>query len=339
MKFRLFVLILSIGLFILNSCDQTSKDATENAKENKTEKSADTDYSIPESINLSSENDTVSYCWGINVGSYLKNLGYTELNMFALGQSFNDLLNSKKMLFEEQEAQLIIKKHAEILKAKKDNPENNATENVTISNSTSLNNIFDTVSYCWGMNLATFFNKQGYDEINLSYLSKSLDDVLKSKELLIDAQTANLILQKSSEKMRQLKLDKNRKASEAFLAENKTKPGVTTLESGLQYKIIKQGTGTIPKINQKINAHYHGTLTDGTVFDSSVERGTPFSFTLGKGQVIKGWDEAFQLMPVGSKWIIYLPSDLAYGENPRPGGPIEPNMALIFEVELLSIEK
>ena len=134
-------------------------------------------------------------------------------------------------------------------------------------------------------------------------------------------------------------LDKNRKISEEFLAENKKKPGVIVLESGLQYKIIKAGTGEIPKIGQKIKTHYHGTLIDGTIFHSSVDKNQPFSFTLGRAEVIKGWDEAFQMMPVGSKWIIYLPPELAYGEVQTPSEIIQPNMVLIFEVELLSIDK
>ena len=122
-----------------------------------------------------------------------------------------------------------------------------------------------------------------------------------------------------------------------FLAEKSREKGVVTLPSGLRYKVLTPGIGAKPLATNTIKAHYHGTLIDGTVFDSSVENGEPVVF--GVGQVIPGWTEALQLMPVGSKWKVYLPSEIAYGANPRPGGPIKANMALIFEVELLEIVK
>lgn len=123
-------------------------------------------------------------------------------------------------------------------------------------------------------------------------------------------------------------------ASEKFLAENKDKPGVVTLPDGLQYKIIKEGNGPKPSATDMVKVHYHGTLIDGTVFDSSVERGQPSSFNVNG--VIKGWTEALQLMPVGSKWTLYIPADLAYGSQDR--GKIPPFSTLIFDVELLSID-
>lgn len=123
-------------------------------------------------------------------------------------------------------------------------------------------------------------------------------------------------------------------AAEKFLAENKEKEGVTTLPSGLQYKVIKEGNGDKPKASDVVKVHYHGTLIDGTVFDSSVDRGTPATF--GVGQVIPGWTEALQLMPVGSKWTVYVPQDLGYGS--QNAGSIPPFSTLIFDVELLSIE-
>ena len=120
-----------------------------------------------------------------------------------------------------------------------------------------------------------------------------------------------------------------------FLAENSKKENVITLESGLQYEVIKTGEGAKPTLNDQVTTHYHGTLIDGTVFDSSVERGEPASFPVSG--VIKGWTEGVMLMEEGSKYKFYIPGDLAYGANPRPGGPIGPNATLIFEVELLEI--
>ena len=121
-----------------------------------------------------------------------------------------------------------------------------------------------------------------------------------------------------------------------FLQANASKEGITVLESGLQYEVLAQGDGiNMPKLEDNVTTHYHGTLMDGTVFDSSVDRGEPASFPVNG--VIKGWTEALQLMPVGSKWKLYIPTELAYGANPRPG-VIKPNMALIFDIELLAIE-
>ena len=128
----------------------------------------------------------------------------------------------------------------------------------------------------------------------------------------------------------------NKKAGEEFLSINKGRAGVVTLPSGLQYQVLQQGNGEKPKATDKVTCHYHGTLINGTVFDSSVERGTPAVF--GVNQVIPGWVEALQLMPVGSKWRLFIPSNLAYGEN-GAGEMIEPNSTLIFDVELLDIVK
>jgi FKBP-type peptidyl-prolyl cis-trans isomerase len=131
--------------------------------------------------------------------------------------------------------------------------------------------------------------------------------------------------------------DKNKKEGEAYLAANAKKPGVKTTESGLQYKVLKAGDGATPKKTDTVRVHYHGTLTDGTVFDSSVERKQPAEFPVNR--VIPGWTEALQLMKVGDKWQVTIPSDLAYGEQGTPGGPIGPNSVLVFEVELLDIVK
>jgi FKBP-type peptidyl-prolyl cis-trans isomerase len=129
--------------------------------------------------------------------------------------------------------------------------------------------------------------------------------------------------------------DKNLKEGDDFLTANGKKEGVKTLPSGLQYKVIKSGTGRSPKATDTVKVHYNGTLTDGTVFDSSVQRGEPATFPVN--QVIPGWTEALQLMKEGDKWQLYIPSKLAYGEQ-GAGGKIGPNSALIFDVELLSIE-
>jgi len=156
---------------------------------------------------------------------------------------------------------------------------------------------------------------------------------------IMSVDAAQKYVQENMEKIKDKNLEQqygaNREAGIKFLAENKTKEGVVTTASGLQYKIITQGTGEIPTAESKVKVHYKGTLLDGTEFDSSYKRNEPATF--GAGQVIKGWTEALTLMPVGSKWELYIPSDLAYGS--RDAGPIKPFSTLIFEVELLGIEK
>lgn len=140
-----------------------------------------------------------------------------------------------------------------------------------------------------------------------------------------------------ADKLFQLKNDKaatNLKAGQDFLAANKEKPGVTELPSGLQYKVITEGAGAKPTATQKVTCHYHGTLIDGTVFDSSVKRGQPATFPLN--MVIKGWTEGLQLMGVGSKWRFFIPANLGYGDR-QVSAQIGPNSTLVFEVELLSI--
>ncbi len=141
-----------------------------------------------------------------------------------------------------------------------------------------------------------------------------------------------------SEKLSQMRNDKaadNLKAGQDFLAENKSKPGVTELASGLQYQILTEGSGNKPSATDTVKCHYHGTLIDGTVFDSSVQRGQPAEFPLN--MVIKGWTEGVQLMPEGSKWRFFIPADLGYG-NRQVSAQIGPNAALIFDVELLEIK-
>ena len=156
---------------------------------------------------------------------------------------------------------------------------------------------------------------------------------------IISVDAAQKYVQENMEKIKDRNLEQqygaNKEAGIKFLAENKTKEGVVTTASGLQYKIITKGTGEIPTADSKVKVHYKGTLLDGTEFDSSYKRNEPATF--GAGQVIKGWTEALTLMPVGSKWELYIPYDLAYGS--RDAGPIKPFSTLIFEVELLGIEK
>ena len=192
----------------------------------------------------------------------------------------------------------------------------------------------DSVSYSLGVNIGENIKKQ-FEDINLDNFEAGIKDVLeKDVEAKISDNQAQAIIQSYFTKKQQQQSESVIEEGINFLRENGKREGVTTLASGLQYEVISNGTGPKPTIDDNVTTHYHGTLIDGTVFDSSVDRGEPASFPVGG--VIKGWTEALQLMSVGSKWKLYVPYDLAYGE--RGAGPqIGPYSTLIFDVELISI--
>jgi len=199
----------------------------------------------------------------------------------------------------------------------------------------------DKLSYAIGMNLGKGIHKDAVD-VDTDLLVQGLRDGLAGgKTLLTDAElratmmaVQNEMRQKQQAKMQQVGMA-NLKEGEAFLAANKTKPGVVTLASGLQYKILKEGTGPKPSADDTVVCNYRGTFLDGAEFDSSYKRGQPSTFPVSR--VIKGWTEALELMPVGSKWQLFIPTELAYGPNGY-GADIGPNAALVFDIELLSIQ-
>jgi FKBP-type peptidyl-prolyl cis-trans isomerase FklB len=206
-----------------------------------------------------------------------------------------------------------------------------------------LANANDSLSYGIGMNIAQSFKQQGLNNVNTAAVARGLNDALKGSATQLTQDQAMAVMNAFMQKQYAAKQAESSKAAEgnkkigmAFLAENKTKPGVVTTESGLQYSVEKEGTGAKPTPNDKVKVHYTGKLIDGKVFDSSVERGQPAEF--GVTQVIKGWTEALQLMTVGSKYKLYIPSDLAYGDR-GAGADIGPGATLVFDVELLDIVK
>lgn len=203
----------------------------------------------------------------------------------------------------------------------------------------------DKISYAIGVTLATQFQKgtakfveAGYT-FNTALMEKGVNDALNSKSTMQEPEIQQLLRdfhQEASEKVREMEeksAQQNIEKSQAFLAENAKKEGVVSLDSGMQYKVITEGKGDKPKASDRVKVHYRGTLIDGTEFDSSYKRGQPAQFAVGG--VIQGWQDALQLMPVGSKWELYIPSNLAYGERGTPSIP--GNSTLIFEVELLEI--
>jgi FKBP-type peptidyl-prolyl cis-trans isomerase FklB len=200
----------------------------------------------------------------------------------------------------------------------------------------------EKVSYSIGMSIGSSLKMQGA-EIDLNLLTQGIKDTLSTNQTLLTQQEMQDTLRTWQTEMRTKRMeqqkvegDKNKKVADAFLAENAKKPGVTTLPSGLQYKVLASGSGKTPTTNDLVKAHYKGTLIDGTEFDSSYTRGQPFTSPVTR--VIKGWTEALLKMKVGDKWMLFIPPDLAYGERGSPP-KIGPNAALIFEMELLGVEE
>jgi FKBP-type peptidyl-prolyl cis-trans isomerase FklB len=194
----------------------------------------------------------------------------------------------------------------------------------------------DSISYALGLNFANFCKQQGIEALNAPLVSKAINDALKNNKLQLNEQQANNTIIGYIQKIKTEKSAEGRKAGDAFLEANKTKPGVTVLPSGLQYSVIKEGTGPKPAATDKVKCNYEGRLIDGTVFDSSEKQGQPIEFAVNG--VIAGWTEALQLMPTGSKWRLYIPANLAYGDQ-QPSSVIKPGSTLVFDVELLDIVK
>jgi FKBP-type peptidyl-prolyl cis-trans isomerase len=200
----------------------------------------------------------------------------------------------------------------------------------------TLKNATDSLSYSFGLLIGNNMFVQGVTEINQDLFMAGFNNGYKDQEPALSIEVANQFVQDYFNKQISDESSMNLEKSNAFLAENKTREGVITTASGLQYKIITPGTGEMPAATDQVRVHYHGTFIDGKVFDSSIDRNEPIVF--GVNQVIPGWTEALQLMKEGDKWQLFIPSKLAYGER-GAGGDIGPNAALIFDVELLAIEK
>ena len=190
------------------------------------------------------------------------------------------------------------------------------------------------ISYALGLSLGNNLKNNGIEELDYQTLAKGIQDVFEAKQLEMTEEEAQSVLNDFFQAQQTKAEGKAKEEGVLFLIENAKRAEVTTLSSGLQYEILTAGNGAMPKSTDNVKVHYHGTLINGAVFDSSVNRGEPATF--GVTQVISGWVEALQLMPVGSKWKLYIPSNLAYGER-GAGGAIPPHTTLIFEVELLEI--
>lgn len=192
----------------------------------------------------------------------------------------------------------------------------------------------EKVSYALGLSMAANLAEQGFTEVDTATLAKGLQHHFDRSDLLMQPEEIQQVLGQAFQKAQESMKAAAGAEGEAFLAENAKKEGITVLESGLQYRVITEGSGEKPKATDQVTTHYHGSLINGKVFDSSVDRGQPATFPVNG--VIPGWVEALQLMPVGSKWELFVPYNLAYGER-GAGADIKPYSTLIFEVELLAI--
>jgi FKBP-type peptidyl-prolyl cis-trans isomerase FklB len=198
-----------------------------------------------------------------------------------------------------------------------------------------LQNATDSLSYAMGLNYAQWMKQQGIDSINYAAFDLAMETTLQNDSALMDQKAAYLFIQDKFRAMMEVRAEKNLEKGEKFLAENKTKPGVISLPDGLEYKILQEGSGPKPTATDKVKVNYSGYLINGELFDSSAKHGQPMEFVVST--VIKGWSEALQLMPVGSKWRLFIPASLAYGSN--TAGMIPANSVLIFDVELLGISQ
>lgn len=314
---RKLLLILCAGSFLLFSCNNS---AFKNTK-------------------IETEIDSVSYSMGILVSQGVTGEGVEELNAESIAEAVDATFNNEEYRIPEEEAAIVLNKYFDKLRQKlqSQNPMDTLQQDNLVDEADvkTTKGEIDTCSYGLGISLSTYYQALGLEEMNSSALGKGIEDFFNNGDILIDEQDANMAVMNYFNKLRALMAEKNLKEGLNFLEKNKSEEGVVTLESGLQYVIMQEGSGKKPLETDMVSVHYHGTIIDGTVFDSSVERGTPAQFPVNG--VITGWIEVLQLMPVGSKWKVFIPTELAYGENPRPG-VIQPNMMLIFEIELLSIE-
>ncbi|MDN4753013.1 FKBP-type peptidyl-prolyl cis-trans isomerase [Porphyromonadaceae bacterium W3.11] len=194
----------------------------------------------------------------------------------------------------------------------------------------------DKISYALGLSIGNNFTASGINEINVEDFAKGISDVLDKKELEMSYDEAKAVINEYFTRLQEEKFENNKAAGAEYLLINGNKRGVTTLDSGVQYEVLKNGDGQKPSVTDKVRCHYHGTLINGTVFDSSIQRGEPAVFPVNG--VIMGWQEVLPMMSVGSKWRVTIPYQHAYGEQ-GAGQMIEPYSTLIFDIELLGIEK
>jgi len=270
--------------------------------------------------------DSVSYTAGIHIVNKYKASGIYNFNSIVVGKAVSDLQNSKQII-SNSAADSCVLAYQSILMTNQPIVKKPAVPGVL------LNDLKDSASYAAGIYLVNFFRDFDIINFNSAIIIKAINDLQGNKPQLLKDSLANMVAMRYQH---QIQLTKNKAtidAGQKFLSENKKRPDVKVTKSGLQYEVITEGTGVKPTINDKVSCNYTGSFIDGTEFNNSYNMGGPVSFNVNG--VIKGWTEALQMMPVGSKWKLYIPYELAYGPgqyNTIPGGS-----ALIFEIDLISI--
>jgi len=273
--------------------------------------------------------DSANCAIGISVGNAYKQDGLKKVNETLTAKGIDDVMTGQKPLLDEMQCNNAVIGYLNDLKLKKPAIVQKKTAGTAL-----LKTQKDSVDYAIGVSIANFYKIQGVQSLNAKLVTKTVNDVLAGQKPAFNETQMIAVINNYLNRIQAWKSRPNIVAGEKFLAENKSKPGVSTTASGLQYEVLKQGTGPKPGVKDTVVCHYRGTFLNGQVFDESYGRGQPIEFAVTG--VISGWTEALQLMPVGSKYKLYVPYNLGYGMNDYfaiPGGSL-----LIFEVELLSIK-
>jgi len=272
--------------------------------------------------------DSASYTAGIHIVNKYRSQNIYNFNSAVVGKCVNDLQSGKPQLISNSDADNAVLAYQNKLMT---NPNTTITPTAT---NTALNDSRDSASYAAGIYLIGFFREFDITNFNPDIITRAINDLQTQKKPLLNDSLANMVAMRYQSKLQELKNKPTIDAGKKFLAENKKRPGVKVTPSGLQYEIITVGTGKKPTTKDKVSCNYTGAFIDGTEFNNSYKMGGPISFAVTG--VIKGWTEALQMMPVGSKWKLYVPYTLGYGPGQYqaiPGGS-----ALVFEIDLLAIE-
>lgn len=280
--------------------------------------------------------DSAGYALGVDVASSLKQQNMNAINRGLITRALNDMLAGKPSLIDENECFLILNNYATQCMQSGGYKTPAAPKPGTTASKALLKNLPDSAGYALGVNIATSLRLQEMTQINRTLINKGIDDMLGSKQVLLNPQESYTILNRYAQKMAQEKAVAVIAAGEAYLQKNKQRPEVKTTATGLQYEVIHEGTGVKPTAEDTFVCHYRGTLINGFEFDASYKRNEPLVYPLSA--VIPGWTEGLQLMPVGSKYKFYVPYQLGYGLRGAPPD-IPGGSALIFEIELLDVKK
>lgn len=312
-------LSLFVFVFIIKGFSQTTKTVS-------VQKTTAVKPAAPKPL-LATLRDSISYTAGIHIVNRYRVQNIINFNSAIVARAVNDLQTGKKQLITDNDADMCVLSYQSLL------INNRKIINAQASANIILKNIRDSASYAAGIYAVNFFRGFDITNFNTAIIAKAINDLQANKKPLLNDSLANMVALRYQQKTQMIKNKPTIDAGQKFLAENKKRTGVITTKSGLQYEIIRQGTGIVPAKEDKVSCHYTGSYIDGTEFNNSYTMGGPIEFSVNG--VIKGWTEALLMMPVGSKWKLYVPYYLGYGPGQYqtiPGGS-----ALIFEIDLLAI--